>query len=110
MFIACAVIQLHACLPHEHAEVDCAPSYSNASEGFIGFWDNLWHPDMGEDHLEVFEVPANVPTFLAASTSEWQFEDALILSLQAAIIPWEFALPPPKHRTFSQLRAPPFFT
>jgi hypothetical protein len=109
MIIAFAIIQVHACLPHDHVALSQVETTAHASEEHVPFWNNLWHIDMGEDHLEIFDIGSSPSVFYIASEILPSSTPARRTCNAASMYPWTFALPPPRLPSITQLRAPPFF-
>ncbi len=108
MLFAFVIVQLHACLPHEHVPLTQVDSAIASVEEQDPLWNNLWHIDMGEDHLETFHSDPNPPlvdVFLLY-THPLQLNVALT---QRFLFPWTFSLHPPSHGDHYNLRGPPFF-
>ncbi|MCH8545856.1 MAG: hypothetical protein LAT54_03920 [Cryomorphaceae bacterium] len=108
MSIAVLVLNLHAIIPHTHVDSHHDLTVSVEETSSSSPLDNLWHLDLGENHLEVFKLGPVIKLFFAS-----QINDFSISGLRFYCFDWFFpseenAIPPPSLDSKS-LRAPPVF-
>jgi hypothetical protein len=111
MFTALLVVHIHACLPHEHENYGPTTiSEFGVERSLSDIFQNLWHPDLGEDHLDMYENPGDGPSVNVFWTSESlnPVGDDFVRS-HNEFVPWTFSLPPPRSAALFSLRAPPIF-
>ena len=109
LFIALAVIQLHALIPHTHSEEKgWEITQTSHDHHWIDLLAELWHPDIGEDHLNIFETVETISiTGVFAMTGTLPF---LIYPLETKhILPSDTGIQPLPLIPGHSLRAPPYF-
>ncbi|MCC5916448.1 MAG: hypothetical protein JJU02_03880 [Cryomorphaceae bacterium] len=108
LFIALAVIQLHAIVPHDH-EPNCTLENGQdiiSTENCVHLF---WHPDLGEDHLDQFNISAS-NVFIPVVFADFNIETIEVKYLGCKhLVPQNLNLPPPPSQVFCGLRAPPIF-
>ncbi len=110
MLLAVLLINLHAAIPHTHEETNgcSADLFSTEDNESSSPFDDLWHFDLGEDHLEVLKVSPKLKIQFPSEVVAFSKEVSILSVLNWVFPLEESAIPPPLIGSKS-LRAPPFF-